>query len=107
MIDPVRLAAARVAVLGGMGFAGRSIVDELRSLDVCVQAFSRRTGCDLLDEQGALAALRRFAPTHVVNCAAVVGSVNYAEEYAADVIDANTRLVLGVYRVAERLGPCR
>jgi len=93
----------RVAVLGGMGFAGRSVLDELNAAGICAQGFSRRTGCDLLDEPRALAALRSFRPSHVVNCAAVVGSVNYAEEFAADVIDVNTRLVLNTYRVAERL----
>jgi GDP-L-fucose synthase len=93
----------RVAVLGGAGFAGRSIVDELQAAGLCAQAFSRRTGCDLLDEARALAALRNFRPTHLVNCAAVVGSVNYAEEFAADVIDVNTRLVLNAYRVAGQL----
>lgn len=95
----------RVAVLGGTGFAGRSIVDELEAAGIGAQAFSRRTGCDLLDEARALAAIRSFRPTHVVNCAAVVGSVNYAEEFAADVIDANARLALTTYRVAERLAP--
>jgi len=95
----------RVAVLGGTGFAGRSILDELNAAGICAQAFSRRTGCDLLDEERALAALRGFRPAYLVNCAAVVGSVNYAEEFAAEVIDVNARLVLNTYRIAERLTP--
>jgi len=101
--DEGRLIGARVAVLGGTGFAGRSILDDLKAAGICAQAFSRRTGCDLLDEPRALAALHGFRPTHLVNCAAVVGSVNYAEEFSADVIDVNARLVLNTYRVAERL----
>ena len=100
-----RRPSPRVAVLGGLGFAGRSILDELKAAGICAQPFSRRTGCDLLDEPRALAALRSFRPTHVVNCAAVVGSVNYAEEFSADVIDVNARLVLNTYRLVERLGP--
>jgi GDP-L-fucose synthase len=95
----------RVAVLGGPGFAGRSILDELNAGGICAQPFSRQTGCDLLDEARALAGLRSFRPTHLVNCAAVVGSVNYLDEFAADVIDVNARLVVNTYRVAEQLAP--
>ena len=95
----------RVAVLGGAGFAGRSILDELNAAGICAQPFTRQTGCDLLDEERALAELRSFRPTHLINCAAIVGSVNYLEEFAADVIDVNARLVLNTYRVAERLAP--
>jgi GDP-L-fucose synthase len=93
----------RVAVLGGTGFAGRSIVEELHSAGICAQPFSRRTGCDLLNEANAVVTLQRFAPTHLVNCAALVGSVNYADQYAADVVDVNGRLALSTYRIAERL----
>ena len=103
MNSAVRTRAARVAVLGGSGFAGRSIVEALSTAGITVRAFSRRTGCDLLDESAAYAVLARFSPTHIINCAAVVGSVNYADEHAADVIDVNSRLVLGAYRVAQRL----
>ena len=103
MNGALRTRAARVAVLGGSGFAGHSIVEALSAAGFHVRAFSRRTGCDLLDETAAYAALARFSPTHVINCAAVVGSVNYADEHAADVVDVNSRLVLGAYRVAQRL----
>ena len=101
----MRESSRRVAVLGGMGFAGHSILTELAAAGMPARAFSRQTGCDLLDEHTALAALQSFRPTHIVNCAAVVGSVNYAEEFAADVLDINARLVLSTYRLAERLAP--
>jgi GDP-L-fucose synthase len=101
--NPTRTAAARVAVLGGTGFAGHSIDEALSAAGITDQAFSRRTGCNLLDETAAYDALALFSPTHIVNCAAIVGSVNYADEHGADVIDVNARLVLGAYRVAQRL----
>lgn len=92
-------------MLGGTGFAGRGVVAELAAAGIAVEAFSRRTGCDLLDELGALTSLRRFRPTHLVNCAGMTGGMHYLDTRAAEVLDANARLVLNVYRLAEQLAP--
>jgi GDP-L-fucose synthase len=93
----------RVAILGGSGFVGRNVLEELEAAGLTVGTFSRRSGCDLLNVERALATLRGFRPSHLVNCAAVVGSVNYVSDFAAEVTDANARLVLSVCRIAQRL----
>jgi GDP-L-fucose synthase len=98
-----REAEIRIAVLGGTGFAGRNVRNELETVGLTVEAFSRTTGCDLLDLPVAWAKLDAFRPTHVVNCAAHVGSVNYVTDFAADVVDDNMRMVLNIYKIAKQM----
>ena len=73
----------RVALLGGTGFAGRNVRDALEQAGITVGVFSRTTGCDLSQLSSAWADLDEFRPTHLVNCAALVGSVNYVSDFAA------------------------
>ena len=93
----------RVALLGGTGFAGHNVRNELEAADMDVAVFSRSSGCDLLDLPNTWANLDRFRPNFIVNCAALVGSVNYVTDFAADVIDVNMRMLLNIYKVAQQL----
>jgi GDP-L-fucose synthase len=95
--------SVRVAVLGGTGFAGHNVRNELEGASITVGVFSRTSGCDLLDRPAAWAKLDAFRPTHLVNCAALVGSVNYVTDFAADVVDVNTRLILNIYKLAQQM----
>lgn len=93
----------RIALLGGIGFAGRNVRNELEEASMIVATFSRTTGCDLLDLPLAWAKLDAFRPTHIVNCAAHVGSVNYVTDFAADVVDQNMRMLLNIYKIAMQM----
>jgi len=93
----------RVAVLGGTGFAGRNVRNVLESAGITVGVFSRTTGCDLLDLSAAWAKLDQFRPDYIVNCAALVGSVNYVTDFAADVVDTNMRIILNTYKIAQQM----
>jgi GDP-L-fucose synthase len=93
----------RVAILGGTGFAGRNVRNEWEAAGMAVAVFSRTTGCDLLELSGAWSKLDAFRPTHIVNCAAHVGSVNYVSDFAADVVDRNMRMLLNMYKIAEHM----
>jgi GDP-L-fucose synthase len=93
----------RVAVLGGTGFAGHNVRNELEGAGIAVGVFSRTSGCDLLDRPAAWAKLDAFRPTHLVNCAAIVGSVNYVSDFAADVVDVNMRIILNIYKLAQQM----
>jgi GDP-L-fucose synthase len=68
-----------------------------------VGVFCRSSGCDLLDLPTLWAKLDHFRPSFLVNCAALVGSVNYVTDFAADVIDVNMRMLLNIYKVAQQL----
>ena len=93
----------RVAVLGGTGFAGRNVRDALEEAGMTVGAFSRTTGCDLMDLPTTWARLDAFRPDYIVNCAALVGSVNYVTDFAADVVDVNMRIIMNTYKAAQQL----
>ena len=94
----------RVLVLGGHGFAGRSVVVALQDAGHAVVAASRRDGLDLTSLDQTLAWFSAQEPEVVVNCAALVGSLNFVTERAADVVDTNLRMLTNIYRaLAERL----
>lgn len=95
--------ALRVAVLGGTGFAGKNLRDALEAVGMSVGVFSRTTGCDLLDLPTAWRKLDEFRPDYIVNCAALVGSVNYVADFAADVVDVNMRIALNTYKIAQQM----
>ena len=93
----------RVAILGGTGFVGSNLRNELESSGQEVEVFSRTTGCDLKDMPTAWKAIDSFRPSVIVNCAAIVGSVNFVSDYAADVIDENIRIILNTYKIAQNM----
>jgi GDP-L-fucose synthase len=93
----------RVAILGGTGFAGRNVRDLLGANHMIVELCSRTTGCDMLDLPAAWARLNVFRPDYIINCAALVGSVNYVTDFAADVVDVNMRIVLNTYKIAQQM----
>jgi GDP-L-fucose synthase len=93
----------RVAILGGTGFAGVNVRNTLEKACMEVAVFSRTTGCDLLDLPAAWAKLDAFHPDYIVNCAAMVGSINYVTDFAADVVDVNMRIILNTYKIAQQM----
>lgn len=93
----------RVAVIGGTGFVGHNVRSILEQAKMRVGVFSRTTGCDLLDLPVAWAKLDAFQPNYIVNCAALVGSVNYVADFAADVVDVNMRIILNIYKIAQQM----
>jgi len=93
----------RVALLGGTGFAGINVRNTLSKAGMIVGVFSRTTGCDLLDLPTAWAKLDEFHPDFIINCAALVGSINYVSDFAADVVDVNMRIILNTYKIAQQM----
>jgi len=94
---------SRVAILGGTGFVGVNVRRCLEKAGMEVGVFSRTTGCDLKNISTAWKALDPFRPDVIVNCAAIVGSVNYVSDFAADVIDENMRIIMNTYRIAQQM----
>ena len=56
-----------------------------------------------MDLHTTWAKLDAFRPDYLVNCAALVGSINYVTDFAADVVDVNMRIVLNTYKAAQQL----
>lgn len=95
----------KVVVLGATGFAGQSVTHALRQRGVACVGTSRSLGVDLRDPAATAALLHREQPTHIVNCAANVGSLNYVTEQAAAVIVDNSRMALSLYEAVARECP--
>jgi GDP-L-fucose synthase len=88
----------KVVVFGHEGFAGRNVWLQLKQHpELTLVGTSLRHGLDLRDALATAAFLREHRPTHIVNCAAHVGSLNYVTERAATIIADNSRMVLGLY----------
>ena len=56
-----------------------------------------------MDLHTTWARLDAFRPDYIVNCAALVGSVNYVTDFAADVVDVNMRIIMNTYKAALQL----
>lgn len=95
----------KIVLFGHTGFAGRNVAAELCSQDADFVVASRSTGVDLADPVATGAFLRKHRPTHIVNCAAHVGSLNYVTEKAATVVADNSRMILGMYEAVARECP--
>lgn len=87
-----------VLLLGGTGFAGRSVSKVLDQTGIAYTAISRSTGIDLRKIDDLSDLLHTMKPQFVVNCAAHVGSLNYVTQQAADVVVDNTEMVLALYK---------
>lgn len=102
MVNP---SAIKVVLLGASGFAGHNVADILRRQGVAFVGTSLSQGLDLRDFAATATFMRTHQPTHIVNCAAHVGSLNYVTEKAATVVADNSRMILGMYEAVAQECP--
>ena len=88
----------KILVLGGHGFVGRNFVKSMKYTSHKVIPLSRRDGLDLTDYNLTKKFFKEIKPDVIINLAAVVGSLNFVTEKAAEVVDLNMRILLNVYR---------
>jgi GDP-L-fucose synthase len=103
--DKGRLKKMNVLLLGGHGFVGQWIPPLAKEKGYSLTIRSRRDGLDLTNLTLVEDALARLSPEVIINCAAHVGSVHYVSKYAATVVDENMRMILNIYRAAQKVIP--
>jgi len=95
----------KILVLGGHGFVGKSVMEELKKTKHESVALSRRDGLDLREYASVVECFRNQNPHVIINCAAHVGSLHYVTERAADVAHDNMQIILNLYRAAKEACP--
>lgn len=93
----------KVLLLGHRGFLGCAIRSEFAAAGHALAMASRATGCDLLDRDSFEQVMNAERPDVVINCAAMVGSLKYVSDHAAEVLQTNLQMLLNIYDV---LGRC-
>ncbi len=95
----------KVIVLGGYGFVGKNVVEELNKREYKVISLSRRNGLDLTKLDMVVDKIKKVSPDVIINCAAHVGSLHYVTEKAADVLDDNIRIIVNIYKAVKISSP--
>lgn len=95
----------KVLVLGGHGFVGKSVSEDLKASEHKTFALSRRDGLNLTDLNCTRKFFKEIRPDAIINCAAHVGSVHYVTAYAADVIYDNVQMTLNIYNALQEECP--
>lgn len=95
----------KVIVLGGFGFLGNHVNEELSKKGYIAVPLSRRNGCDITKLQSFKKILKKEKPDAIINCAAHVGSVHYAMANSADMIYDNIKIIANLYKAVKEVCP--
>ena len=95
---------ARVFVAGGHGFLGTSVTAELKARGIPHVAVSRRDGVDFLDLERTTQAIRDHGCDAVINCAAMIGGLEFVKQHVGEVYFANSTMSLNLIEASRRAG---
>ena len=91
----------KILILGGTGFLGKQVAKLLSGTTHEVVSVSRKEGIDLTNLAQFVDKLTDLKPGVIVNCAAHVGSVHYALQYAGDMLYDNMLIELNLYKAVQ------
>lgn len=95
----------KILVLGGTGFLGKQVIKQLSGEKYKLLSVSRKEGIDLKNLGQFVNTLTTFRPDVIINCAAHVGSVHYAIQYAGEMIYDNMLIELNLYKAVQTACP--
>lgn len=95
----------KVLILGASGFVGRNVAEEMQQNadKLIILTHNGKKDCNLLNISETKKYLENIQPDIIVNCAAVVGSLNYVSRWAADIIYQNSLILMNIYEAAKEL----
>src|SRR5262245_58507824 len=94
----------KVFVAGGSGFLGTNVVKALEARSIPYVARSRRDGADFTNLARTTELLRSSGCDALVNCAAMIGGLEFVRRHVAEVFYANSVLSLNLMEAARRAG---
>jgi GDP-L-fucose synthase len=86
----------KILLLGATGFLGQSVNRHLKQKKLDVVRSSLSLGTDLLDSNATQKLFDSVQPSHVINCAAYVGGIQFVSKYKADVFSNNLMMSLNI-----------
>jgi GDP-L-fucose synthase len=92
----------KVLVLGGHGFLGRHVMAKLAAAGIEHEGRSLSDGFDLTDASMSIDAINRIQPSHIINCAAFVGGIQYGYRFPADIFRINLQMTLNLLEISRQ-----
>ena len=94
----------KIVLIGGEGFLGKNIQKTFDSdSKYKIYSLSRRNGYDLIEKTKIKNFLNDVKPEYVINCAAYVGSLDYVNKHAADIISYNLLLGINLWDILKEI----
>jgi GDP-L-fucose synthase len=94
----------KVLVPGGHGFLGKAVVKQLEAKGIPYVAVSKRDGVDFLDQQQTIELFQKEKPDAVINCAAVIGGLQFVHGQPGELFYQNVLLNLHLMEAARLAG---
>ena len=94
----------KIAVAGGLGFLGKSIVKQGESRGYKVIPFSRRTGVDIRQFETISKYLNEVRPDIVINSAAHVGGISYNALEPVEIYEDNLMIGFNLLKASHAAG---
>jgi GDP-L-fucose synthase len=93
----------KILILGGYGFLGQNLNKVFKDSKYEIHLESRRTGCDILNYNQLLEAVKKIKPNIIINTAAHVGGVGYVSRIPAEICSDNTLMFINIFKVIEEV----
>jgi GDP-L-fucose synthase len=96
-----------ILVTGSTGFLGRRVCRKLDALGLPYRTTSLSQGTDLRDRTATLELFRAVKPTHVLNCAAFVGGIQFGYKNSAGLFTNNLLMSINLLEAVQEHGVSR
>jgi GDP-L-fucose synthase len=99
----------KVLILGASGFVGKHVVKKMlgmteKNSEISFFQTSKSLGTDLRFRGQVHDLFRSTHPTHIINCSAFVGGIQYGYKYPAKLFQYNMEMIINIYEACEYFG---